>query len=150
MHVGIGVTVGADQTVVAEVVVGCIEAVEVAAVSIDFNSVLAFPANGLVDEVPNETALQVRIFADDVPVFFESALRVTHSVSIFTLDERFGGIGTLTVFFHAFIAVIHRTEDVGVLFQAGLFVLAGTAGVFCLYPFVTCFEVGAVSGFITQ
>ena len=56
---GIGVTVGADQTVVAEVVVGCIEAVEVAAVSIDFNSVLAFPANGLVDKVPNETALRM-------------------------------------------------------------------------------------------
>ena len=70
----IGYAVGANQTVVVEVIIRSVVFVEVAAIAIDAHSVFVFPVAGLVYEVPDKSALIFRIFADDVPVFFESSL----------------------------------------------------------------------------
>ena len=71
VHVRIGNTVGTDQTIIAEVLV---VTVEVTAISVDSYTVFAFPTNGLVYKVPDETALQVGVFTDQIPIFFETAL----------------------------------------------------------------------------
>ena len=143
-------TVGADQTIVTEVIVRSVKTVEISSVSIDHHAVFSFPAAGLVNEIPDKSTLQIRIFTDQIPIFFETTLRVTHCMGIFTLNQWFGSIGTLTIFFHAVIIIVHRTEDIGMFYLACLFILAGTARVFCFNPFIALFEVGAVTGFITQ
>ena len=150
MHVRVGVAVGANQSVVAEVVVGGIEAVEVTAVGIYFHATFTFPSARLVDEVPDEATLQIRVFANDVPIFFKSALRVAHSVSIFALYERFGSVGASAVVFHAVVVAVHRAIYVGGTFFAGLFKLACTTRVFLFNPLVALFEVRSVARLVTE
>ena len=53
----------------------------------------------------------MRIFSDKILILLETAHRVAHSVSVFTLDKRLGRI-VLKVFLAGFIAIIHRTDDV--------------------------------------
>ena len=43
----------------------------------------------LVDKIPNERALKIRIFLDDIPVLVEIAFAVPHRVRIFTHDVGF-------------------------------------------------------------
>ena len=150
IHVRIGHTIGVDKSVVAEVVVGSIETVEVASVSIDGYAIFTFPTYRLIDKVPNETTLQVRILADEVPIFLESALRVTHSVRIFTLYQRLRQIVALSVFFHMSVVGIHRTVNIGKFITMCLLVLYGTAGIFRLDPAIGSFEVRAEACFVTK
>ena len=70
----IGYAVGANQTVVVEVIIRSVVFVEVAAIAVDAYSVFVFPVERLVYKVPDKSTLIFRIFADDVPVFFESSL----------------------------------------------------------------------------
>ena len=103
VHVRIRYAVRANQTVVAEIEVRSIETVKVTAVCINHLSVLSRPANRLIDKVPNESALILRIFADEVPIFLETAFRVTHGMGIFTLNERFLIFFILAIIFATFV-----------------------------------------------
>ena len=146
----IGHAVGADQTVVAEVLVGSVIVVEVAAIGIDGHAVFAGPADRLVNEIPDVASLIFRILADEVPVFLESALRVTHGVGIFALDQRLGVFGVLGIFLAVLVGVVHRAEYVGLAVDVGLFVLNRARGVLGLYPVVGGLEVGSVAGLVAE
>ena len=150
VHVRVRHAVGANQTVVVEVAVGTVVRVIVAAVFVDFNAVLAFSAEALVDKVPNEAALILRIFANEVPIFFETALRVAHCVSIFALNERESLGVVLAVVFARIIVVVHRAENVGVRVHFGALILSGAAWVLSLHPIVASLEVVAKTGFVAQ
>ena len=67
-------TVGADEAVVAEILVAWVVVVVVAAIHINGLAVLADSVHALVDEVPDESALELWILADKFPIFAESAL----------------------------------------------------------------------------
>ena len=84
-----------------------------------------FPMAGLVYEVPYKSTLIFRIFADDIPVFFESALRITHSMSVFALNQRFLNIA-FGILDARIVAVVHRTENVCKFAGPRLFILYGT------------------------
>jgi len=123
--VRIGHTVGTNQTVVAEVIIRAVIFIEVASVAVDIHSVFIFPMAGLVYEVPYKSTLIFRIFADDIPVFFESALRITHSMSVFALNQRFLNIA-FGILDARIVAVVHRTENVCKFAGPRLFILYGT------------------------
>ena len=147
---GIGHTVGTDKAVVAEIIVGSVETVEVAAVGVYLDTALAFPAAGLVDEVPDETTLQVGILADDVPIFLETTLGVAHGVGILALYEGTPGVLVLPVLLEPAVADIHGAIDVGVVGLAGAFVLAGARGILGLHPLIAGHEVVAVAGLVAE
>ena len=46
------------------------------------------PAESLVDKIPYESTLELRIFPDEVPIFLESTHGVAHGMSIFAEDKR--------------------------------------------------------------
>ena len=73
-------SVGRDETVAVEVVVGGVVVVVVAAVGVFKCAVGLAAMQRLVYKVPNEAALQLRIFANQVPILLETAARVAHSV----------------------------------------------------------------------
>ena len=149
-HVRVGSAVGADETVVVEVVVAGVEAVEVATVSVDGHAAFAFPADALIDEVPDKAALILGILADEVPVLLEAAHGVAHGVGVLALDE---GLG-LRVIAAVLLAVVgsgvHGAVDVGLAVVAGAFVLYGPTGVLGLDPVVSSFEVRPVAGLVAQ
>lgn len=60
---GIGDTVGADETVVAEIGITGIVSVEVSSISVDAYAAFAFPSYRLVHEIPDESALKLVVFA---------------------------------------------------------------------------------------
>ena len=148
--VGIGYAIWADETIVAEVLVTGIRGVEVATVGINHASAFACPADRLIDEVPDKATLVFGIFADDVPVLLEATLRVTHGVSIFALNQRFGAVAVLTVLLTTAIATVHGTVDVGLACRSGLFILHGARGIHCLHTVIGRLEVGAIAGLIAQ
>ena len=47
-----------------------------------------WPPESLIYEIPDESTLELRIFSDKVPILLEPSKRITHGMSIFTLDER--------------------------------------------------------------
>ena len=112
VHVRIGYAVRADETVVAEVLVTHVEAVKVSSVSVDHPAILPLPTDGLVDEVPDETALVLGILADKVPVLPETTFGVTHGVGIFALDKRPGLGGILAIADDTAVIHIHRAIDI--------------------------------------
>ena len=65
------------------------------------------PAQSLVHEVPDETTLVCRIFANHVPIFLETTHGVTHCMSVFALNQRFLRIG-VHVALAASISIVHR------------------------------------------
>ena len=105
-------------------------------------------AEALVYKVPNESTLQSGIFADEVPIFFQAADRVTHSVGIFTLDKGF--VRVLTIAFHVVIVGIHGATDVAISCVDGLLILCGSTAVVSFNPVVGSLKVGSVAGFVTQ
>ena len=152
-HMGIGHAVRIHEAVVAEIGVGGIVIVEIAAVFIDRFSVFADSAYALVHEVPDEASLIFGILADKVHVFHETALGIAHRVGVFTLDERTDLGGILAVFLHAGIVQVHGTVDVGeveFLLEDGALVLDRTAGVLGLDPFVGVHEIGARAGLVAE
>ena len=143
-------TVRADKSVITEIDVTGIEAVEIASVAVNHLSALSGPAHGLVHEVPDEPPLELGILANQVPVLFETTLRVTHGVRILALYERLLILVVLAVAFAPFVAGIHRAVDISFSACSRLFVLHGTAWVFRFHPVVGGFEVRTVSGLVAQ
>ena len=146
----VGNAVRADQAVVAEVGVGSVIAVEVAAVGIDHHAVLALPADGLVHEVPDEATLELIILAVEVPVLLEATLGVAHRVGILALDERLGHLRVGRIADDSLVAGVHRAVDVGLAVDRCALVLDRTGEILGLDPVVGSLEVGAVAGFIAQ
>ena len=147
VHVRIRFAIRANQTIVHEIVVGSIIPVPIAAIGIERNAVFCFPTQRLIDEIPDKATLILRIFANQIPIFFESPLRVTHCMCIFALDKRFVYI-TFAIFLASFIVQIHRAIDIGEFACPCLFVLYGTWFVFILDPSITSFEIRSHTGFI--
>ena len=103
----------------------------------------------LVHEVPNESALVVRIFANQIPIFLESAFRISHRMGIFALDKRFARV-FLTIFLAAVVGQIHRAINIRVFIPVCLFVLYRARFVFILNPFVASLEVRAESCLVSE
>ena len=143
-------TVRADKSVITEIDVTGIEAVEIATVAVNHLSALSGPAHGLVYEVPDEAPLELGILANQVPVLFETTLRVTHGVRILALYERLLILVVLAVAFAPFVVGIHRAVDIGFSACSRPLVLHGTAWVFRFHPVVSGFEVRTVSGLVAQ
>ena len=74
MHVRVRLTIRINQSVAAEIVVAGIKIIEIASVCINHLVVFTIPADTLIYEVPDESSLIFRVFADDVPVFLETTL----------------------------------------------------------------------------
>ena len=89
-------TVRTYQTIIAEVLVTGIKLIKVATIAINHLAIL-FPTNRLVNEIPYKATLVLGVFTDDVPILLKTALRVTHCVSIFALNQRFGLRRILTI-----------------------------------------------------
>ena len=152
VHVGIRNAVGRDQPVVAEIPVRGVVGVPVAAVAVDHGAVFTRFAQRLVHEVPDESALIVRILADQRPVFAESAQRIAHRMRVFALDQRFSGI-VPEVFFALVVVPVHRTYDVRVAAAVVVdraFVMDRPRGVVSLDPVVAGVEIGAVARLVAQ
>ena len=143
-------TVGADQPVIAEVDITCIETVEITSVCINHFTVLSGPSARLVNKVPNKSTLVFRILAHQIPIFFEAAFRVTHGMRILALNQRFLLAIVFAISNTALVIIIHRAEHIGLSVLPCLFILYRTAGVFSLYPVVCGFKVRSITGFITQ
>ena len=150
--VGMGVetTVGGDDAVAVEVIVaGRILAV-VATIGEDLTTRdRALVAHALIYEVPDITTLILRILTHQVPVLLEATHGVTHGVGILTLDER-TGVVALRVGLAALVAIVHRTEDVGLAVLTCLLKLAGTGLVGSLHPVVGLLEVRTVASLVAQ
>ena len=142
--------VGGDDAVAVEVIVrGGILAV-VATIGEDgATRDGALVAHTLVHEVPDVATLILRILAYQVPVLLEATHGVTHSVGILTLDE-WTGVVALRVGLAALVAIVHRTEDIGLAVLTSLLKLAGTGLVGSLHPVVGLLEVGTVASLVAQ
>ena len=66
VHMRIGYAVGTDKTIVTDIDIAGIKAVEVTAIGINHLTVLTAPTNGLVYKIPNETTLIFGIFANHI------------------------------------------------------------------------------------
>ena len=115
--------VGTDESVVAEILVLVhIISVEVSGIAVEHFALCIELSRGLVHEVPDESALEGRIFAHEVPVFLEAALGVAHRVGVFAQNQRLAGI-VAAIFLAGVVAVVHRTIYVGVFVVSGSFIL---------------------------
>ena len=137
----IQLAVWTDDSVAVEVVVRRVVAVVVATVGVVYlvqlgvggelvnlqaHRLHGFAVQSLVYKVPDVSALELGIFADKVPILFETTTRVAHRVVIFALDERLLVFVVLGVGLRTPRGVVHRAEDVGVAtISASLLPLAG-------------------------
>ena len=149
VHVRIRYPVRAYQTVITEIIIRTIVLIKISAIRIYLYAVLIFPTHRLVNKVPDESTLKFGIFAYQVPIFFESTHRITHSMRIFTLYKRFSGI-TLGIILASAIPQIHRAENIGIIIMTGLFILHGARCIFRFYPTIASFEIRTGTGFVTQ
>ena len=101
----------------------------------------------LVYEVPDEATLIFRIFADDVPIFLESSLRISHRMCVFTLDQRLLDI-SFTIFDTVLITIVHRAENICEFAGTCLLILYGTGLVLIFNPCITFFEIRSHTGLI--
>ncbi len=148
--VRIGHTVGRYHTVVAEVPVRRVVIVPVASVCEYLLTVLTLPAYRLVYEVPDVSALEFGIFAEEVPVFLESSLGVTHGVGIFTLYHRAHVGLVIGKLLHTFVAAVHWAVDVTLAILFGALVLYGARRIHCLYILICGVEVGSIAGLVAE
>ena len=145
---GIQTAVRSDDTITVEVVVGSRIAAIVATISKDLlASDLALITQTLIDKVPDIATLIFRILTDDVPVLLETTHRVTHRMGVLALDQR-TGIVALGVFLAVLIAIVHRTEDIGLALTASLLILHRARGVVGLHPVVAFLEVRTIAGLV--
>lgn len=133
--VGIGASVGANETIDAEIVVGAVVGVPVAAVAEVCRTVGFMDSDYIVYEIPNEATLVGWVVSDNVPIFLEAATRVAHGVGVLALDEGLGWI-FVEVALAVIVAEVHWAEDVGIVVAVGLLVLAWARGVGLLDPVV--------------
>ena len=149
VHVRIRYPVRAYQTVITEIIVRTIVLIKISAIRIYLYAVLIFPTHRLVNKVPDESTLKFGIFAYQVPIFFESTHRITHSMRIFTLYKRLSSI-TLGIILTRTVPQIHRAENIGIIIMTGLFILHGACRIFRFYPTVASLKVRAGTGFVAQ
>ena len=138
-----------DAVAVEVVVAGRIASI-VASVGEDFLSrQLALVAQSLVHKVPDVSALELGVLADELPVLLESADGVTHGVGILTLYER-PRVVALRVTLAVLVVHVHRAEDVGLSPMSCLLVLHGAHLVISLDPVVALLKVRTVAGLVAQ
>ena len=149
ISMGIQSAVRSDDAVAVEVIVAGGIAAVVATIGKDFLACdRTLIAQTLIYEVPDKATLILRIFADDIPILLEATHRVTHSMSILTLDERTRVI-RLGIVLAVAIAHIHRTEDVRLAPLARLLVLYRTI-IYTLNPVVALLKVRTVASLVTK
>ena len=111
------------------------------------------PPHGLIHKVPDEATLIVRILTDEIPVFLESADRVTHGVSILALNERLVRIA-LYIVLALFVVPIHRADNVCPLmvrfFVDVTFILHRAGLIPRLKPVIGIEEVLPCTGLVTE
>ena len=145
---GIQSAVWGNNTVAVEVIVaGRITSV-VTAIGEDFLARnLALVAQTLIDKVPDVSALELRILADELPVLLEAAHGVTHCMSILALNERKRAVA-LAVFLAVPVVHIHWAENVRLAPMSGLLILYWAHLVISLDPVVALLKVRPVAGLI--
>ena len=150
IHMRIRFTVRTNQSIITEIIVACIKTVKITSICINHLSVFTGPSTRLIHEVPDKSSLQLRILTKQIPILLKSSLRVTHSMSIFTLNQRLLILIICCIFFTPFITSIHRTINISLSRCTSLFILYHTARIFSLNPIVSSFKIRAISSFITQ
>ena len=107
------------------------------------------PPEGLIHEIPDTTALEQGILAEQIPVFLESAQRIAHRVGIFALDHRtFLRLGSVVL--AGRIISIHRAEDIGIPFLLRTLILDGTGRIELLDPGIGLLEIRTGAGLVAQ
>ena len=147
--------VGCDDTITVKVVVaGRIAAIVATVSKYLLTSNLTLIAHTLVHEVPDITTLVVRLLANQVPVLFESTHRVTHGMSILTLNQWLLNLTAshlaLRVFLAPVIVGIHGAVDICSTLDACTLILAWTCLIVCLHPSVSLLKVSTVTSLVTQ
>ena len=142
--------VRSDDTVAVEVVVTARIAAVITTIGKDFlTGDRTLVAQTLVNEVPDVTTLVLRILADQIPILLETTLRVTHGVSILTLDIWLGTVA-LTIVLTFLVTDVHRAVDISLAVVSATLILCRTGWIARLYPVVSLLEVDAVAALITQ
>ena len=142
--------VSAHQSVVQEVVIARhVGPAIIPAVSEERAAVL-LRQQPLVDEVPDEPALEDVVLAEEVPVFLETAEAVAHGVSVFAEDERPHLRVVQCVPFERVVMRVHVPDDVGVPLVHGPFVGHKPRAVLGLGPQVELVKVVPVARFIAH
>ena len=142
--------VGSNQAVGTEVgVVDDAYKSHVAAKSPDVALVLVLDGKRLVHPVPNETALQLVVLVNQVPVVLEVTYTVTHGMGIFA-ENHGAGITLVHVLAQPPDACVHGAIDVALRVVTTPFVLYGTGGVYLLGIVIQSFEVLAVARLVAH
>ena len=96
--------------------------------------------------------MELRILAYELPILGKVAARVAHGVVVLTLYERHGLCRVLAVFLAILHGVIHRAEDVGVVWALpdAALELHWARRVGLLYPVVCREEAVAVVGLVAK
>ena len=144
---GVGYTVWTDKSVAVKVVIAGVVIVIIATVRIDST---LFITQSLVDEVPHKTSLEFRIFAYQVPIFFQTSARIAHGMIVFALDERLliSGCSRLCILFTCLLRTIHGTIHFGVGTLFCTFPMNGTRFIHTLNPVERCREVRSINRFV--
>ena len=143
--------VGTDNSVAVKVVVGWVVVVVVATIFIYLHAVFILCAKSLVDKVPNKSALELGIFAHQVPVFLKSARAITHRMVVLALYQGARFAVVARVIFAPLVCAIHGAGDVGAgTVYATAFPLHGPAGVVAFNPLVCGGEVWPIGRFVAQ
>ena len=146
----IRLTVGIDDAIAVEVVVGCRETSIVATIGPDGLACnLALATKTLVDEVPNVATLIVGGAANQIPVFLEATTRVTHGVGVLTLNE-WACIAFLAISLAMSIIGIHWAVNVCLAPTACLLILTWARGVVSLHKVIGILKVLAVASFVAE
>ena len=104
---------------------------------------------GLVHPVPDEAALQLVVFINQIPVILEVSHAVAHGMSIFAHNHR-TLVALVDMAAKRPYTCIHGTVDVTLCIIAAAFVLHGACCV-CLFCIVIeCLEVFAIARFISH
>ena len=142
--------VGSNQAVGTEVgVVDDTYKSHVAAKSPDVALVLVLDGKRLVYPVPNETALQLVVLINQVPVVLEVSCAVTHGMGIFA-ENHGAGITLVHVLAQPPDACVHGAIDVALRVVTTPFVLYGTGGGYLLGIVIQSFEVLAVARLVAH
>ena len=128
VSVRVPLTVRTDDTVAVEVIIARIIVIIVTSIAVfylaellvshavrnDSHRFQRLAVKRLVLEIPVETALELRIFPHEVPIFLEISARIAHGMIVFTLYERKFRVRILCISLAGSHGIIHRTEDISV------------------------------------
>ena len=142
--------VRAYQSVVAEIIVGRVIVIEVTAVGVELSAVFLMPAQALVNEIPDEASLVLRILADEVLVLLEATFGVAHCVSVLYENQRLDLGLVLAVFLNLVVREIHMGIEIGLSVVLRPFVLDNAARIDSLHEVVCLLEVLAVASLVAE